>query len=362
MARKTTKQPKPTGPSWRAHIDADERSLARVAEATVVPVQVVPQRSLLAEKADAAKADLLSEWLAGKAGTTKSNSQRALDEFARWSGHKTIPAALTDLWGLDGPSAHAAVLRWRVDQLADGLAPQTVNRRVSAVRSLCKFARIAGRCSWALEIDQLPEPEPDANEGVGLEGAQTLLDGLNARVKSTAKTAEHEYALRDRALFSLLLLAGLRRFEAAQLRWPESIDLRSTPARIHVRRKKRVSAEWVPITDTVATALRSYVGARSAHPPGGLFLSRKGAALSMRGVNDVVERVSEALGQRTAPHALRHTAATIAQNELGDVRTTAQFLGHRNDATAWRYDDERKKRGYVGSQAVERAVNRQSVR
>lgn len=64
-----------------------------------------------------------------------------------------------------------------------------------------------------------------------------------------------------------------------------------------------------------------------------LFLSysnaRRGQRLTVRGAENVCARLG--VGHRVTklhPHRLRHTAGTIVQEELGDPRLTAEFLGH----------------------------------
>jgi integrase len=54
-----------------------------------------------------------------------------------------------------------------------------------------------------------------------------------------------------------------------------------------------------------------------------------GRRLSVRGAEAVCVRLG-ATNQVTKlhPHRFRHTAATIVQEELGDPRVTADYLGH----------------------------------
>jgi integrase len=102
------------------------------------------------------------------------------------------------------------------------------------------------------------------------------------------------------------------------------------------------------ITDHARTEVERYLASRSDTAPP-LFVSyspgRRGRRLSVRGAEDVCARLGIAHRvTKLHPHRFRHTAGTIVQEELGDPRLTAEFLGHHGPGSVAGYTQVSRRR------------------
>src|SRR5262249_56193714 len=98
---------------------------------------------------------------------------------------------------------------WGAGVEGRGLARATVNRRLAAIRSLVKLARVLGLVPWALDVEGLRSETYRDTRGPGRQGFRRLLAVLEGRADAKG--------LRDRALIRLLFDLGLRRAEAVRL-------------------------------------------------------------------------------------------------------------------------------------------------
>ncbi|MEK7315646.1 MAG: site-specific integrase [Candidatus Eisenbacteria bacterium] len=132
---------------------------------------------------------------------------------------------------------------------------------------------------------------------------------------------------RDRALFAILYLYGLRVGEVAFLRVGD-IDLERS--RIVVRRSK--GGVWTerPIFSVVARLLRRYFGTSALALDDPLFLGRSGP-LQKRQIQSLFARYRDLAGLRPALtcHGLRHAIATHLLDAGCSLEFVQDHLGHR---------------------------------
>jgi site-specific recombinase XerD len=170
-------------------------------------------------------------------------------------------------------------------------------------------------------------------------------------------------ALRDRAMFLLMLRCGLRVGEVSRLPWA-AIDLMQGTVRIdnskgHVDRVVYLSSD-------VAKALRQWhrlqAGARYAFPS---RLARKGGTpLSARQIRNRMTRYLTLAGITKAysPHSLRHTFATQLLNAGASLEVVKELMGHRSLDVTLRYTqlyDRTKRTQY--DQAMAQVAQRQRL-
>ncbi len=203
------------------------------------------------------------------------------------------------------------------DRRLDGIGNVSTARELSAVRGFLKFAagedsvpRVKGpRLKRAL-------PRPIApDEAVAL--AQDVADQARAPWM----------AARDWAVLLLLYGAGLRIGEALGLTG-DVLPLGETLAVTGKRQKTRI----VPLLPDVRHAIEDYVqacpyGAAKGEP---LFRGARGGVLEPSSVRRSVRaaRARLGLGERTTPHALRHSFATHLLARGADLRSLQELLGH----------------------------------
>jgi integrase/recombinase XerC len=297
---------------------------------------------------------LLSLFLSGRAPTTIRSYAQALDRFRRFIRADTVHQAVSVL--LDGTPGEAnfLVLRYRASMLDAGLAPQTINLRLVALRSLVKTARLVGLVSWSLDVSTVPAQRLRDTRGPGHKAVCALLVDLHMR--------EDAFAVRNRAIVHLLYHLALRVAEVSSLDLSH-VDLFA--GRLLVLGKGRLQREWLSVPAFTCEALSSWISLRGA-AAGPLFLGLGPAvppgSLSRLGVHAIwslVRGLGASVGVSLSPHGLRHTAVTEAcklaqQNGVG-LEEVCQFSRHKNVSTLLIYRDrERDVQGTLASMISER--------
>ena len=267
---------------------------------------------------------------------------------------RTVEAYRRDLTHLSGrlgkPLASASTddLRTYLAELrAEGLAPATISRRISAARAFFAHQVLLGvrTDNPAAELES-PRRRPKLPRTLSPREAERLIE---AAAGTTPR------ALRDAALVELLYGAGLRVSEAVGLE-RAGVDLDERLVRcIGKGNKERI----VPIGRSAAEALRRYLARgrpyldRRLRPE--LFLNAKGGPLTRAGAFLILRRLAEKAGleaDRVHPHLLRHSFATHLLEGGADLRSVQEMLGHADLATTQVYTHlsaERLKDAYFGA-------------
>jgi len=224
------------------------------------------------------------------------------------------------------------VQRYRAELLETDLAPSTINLHLCAIR---KWALEAGDGGYldpnvAAAIGRVPNVRHSGRK-VGQWLSKEEVEELLA-VPDTSTLV----GLRDRALLSVLVGAGLRRAEAVALttthfqkreeRWI-IVDLHGKGGRIRS----------IPVPFWVKFAVDDWLGAANIEE-GPIFVQvRKGGhpttdALSDRSVYDILSKYAEA-----APHDLRRTFSKLSYKGGASIEQISKSLGHSSIQTTERY-------------------------
>jgi site-specific recombinase XerD len=143
--------------------------------------------------------------------------------------------------------------------------------------------------------------------------------------------------LRDRAMFMLMLRAGLRVEEVARLT-VDAVDYRKR--QVFVAGGKGARDRVVYVSDDARAALEAYRAQRSSNAKK-LFLVQKGplsgTPISVRGIQKRIEYYARKSGLKVSCHRLRHTFATQLLNADADLATIQDLLGHEHITTTQRY-------------------------
>ena len=211
-------------------------------------------------------------------------------------------------------------------QLDRRLNPQTINGHLIAIRSFYRYLQEEEQ----LQIDnpvipglslRLPKPLP------------RFLQDSEVRAFFSVITKR-----RDLAIFMLMLRAGLRVEEVANLTLG-AVDHRRS--QLMVRSGKGAKDRLVYLYEDVADALAAYLQLRPETDEPRIFLVEKGIykgkPLSVRGIQKRAEYYSEKCGVHVSCHQLRHTMATDLLNAGADVVTIQYLLGHSRIKTTLRY-------------------------
>ena len=249
--------------------------------------------------------------------------------------------AQLDAWlGARGGALHAldrGVVRAYAAHLGRrGYAPATLARKLSTVRSLCRFLTERG----VLAVDPaqyLPGPRrrrrlPHALRPAEVDAICDAVEGADA------------FALRDRLVFELLYGCGLRSQELVDL---ACADVHAQYGELLVRGKGG-KMRMVPLGDEAAAALERYLaagrgvlgrrGGRGATPPDdALLLTRGGHALQTSDVRRIVAKYAAVAGVTASPHMFRHAYATHMLEHGADLRAIQELLGHSSVSTTQIY-------------------------
>ncbi|HET6928433.1 MAG TPA: site-specific integrase [Hyphomicrobiaceae bacterium] len=162
---------------------------------------------------------LIERWKQGRSPHTVRAYGRDLAHFAGWSEAATLGEAITRLLIATMGEANERLHAYRGAKLDAGLAPATVNRRLSALRSIVQLGRTFGLIPWSLEVEGVKSRAYRDTAGPGLDGV-TAVKRQAARHKSPAQAAS------DVAIVRLLFDLALRRSEVTGLDL-EHVDIRA---------------------------------------------------------------------------------------------------------------------------------------
>lgn len=225
-----------------------------------------------------------------------------------------------------------ALLRGYLGHL-DGrdLAPTTVQRKLSAVRSLFSFLVREG----TLEA----HPAAGLRQRRRARSLPTCLTTEEVEALLAAPDVTTPLGLRDRALIEFLYSAGTRAAETVGVDTGD-LDLTRGVARVLGKgRKERL----VPLGPQAVEALSIYLSdperRRRAARGDAVFLNASGTRLSTRSLGRVIDRCTAraSILRHVTPHTLRHSFATHLLDRGADLRAVQEMLGHAHLVTTQIY-------------------------
>jgi integrase/recombinase XerC len=210
-----------------------------------------------------------------------------------------------------------------------GLAPRSIQRRMSALRGFFRFLLREGRVESNPAAD-VPSPKTPKRLPKTLDVDQI------ARLLEIDGDSPLE--LRDRAIMELFYSSGLRLAELVGLKVTD-LDLSEGSVTVLGKGNK---TRILPVGRKAREAISQWLRARSelpGHDLDALFLSRRGQALSARAVQARLREWSRRIGMATGvnPHLLRHSFATHLLESSGDLRSVQELLGHADISTTQIY-------------------------
>jgi site-specific recombinase XerD len=251
---------------------------------------------------------------------TRRAYRNDLEQFAAWLDRRRLSLDEVDVRVL---SEYVAELGRRRPRLA----PSTVGRKLSAVRSLLRAelgpARVPDAALAPRRRRRLPAAPKTAE-------VDALLEGANG---------DGPLALRNRALLELVYSAGLRSAEAVGLDL-QDVDFEQELLHVHGKGGKE---RTVPLGEEAAHHVARYL--REARPQlatgaqNAVFLSARGKRLDTSTLRRLTPN----------PHKLRHAFATHLLEGGADLRVIQELLGHSSLSTTQIYshvDGKRLRRVY----------------
>ena len=151
------------------------------------------------------------------------------------------------------------------------------------------------------------------------------------------KEPETIYEVRDLTIVELLFSSGLRVSELTGLKL-ENYAVSSAEIKVLGKGGKY---RIVPVGHEAAIRLAQYLKIRDQFEPksDALFLNKYGEALTPRGVEQNLDKISQKAGVTTHlnPHKLRHSFASSLLQGKADLRSVQEMLGHASLAATQIY-------------------------
>jgi integrase/recombinase XerC len=253
---------------------------------------------------------------------TRSSYRRDLARIAAWRHAQGI-GRWQDLLQED-------VRRFVAWRHRNGASPKTLQRELSALRSLFRYLLREGACRANPALG-VRAPKAAGKLPGTLEADQ--LCGLLDRAPD-----DDPLALRDTAMIELFYSSGLRLAELVSVNLGD-IDMEDGSLEVL---GKGAKTRRVPVGGKAREAVRRWVRVRAklARPgEAALFVSKRGGRIHPRTVQQRLSRWARerGAGRNLHPHLLRHSFASHLLESSGDLRAVQELLGHANIATTQIY-------------------------
>ena len=243
-------------------------------------------------------------------------------------------AALCDFCARDGVARLADLDSYHIRRFAaeshrKGLAPRSIARRLSAVRSFLAALVARGQLKANVAMDiSAPKAARRLPGTLDADQVAVLLES----------TDDDALALRDRAMLELFYSSGLRLAELIGL---DIVDLDFADQTVRVTGKGN-KTRILPVGRQALDAIRNWLPVRIglARPDeSALFVSQRGRRLAARSVQLRVARWARRRGspRHLHPHLLRHSFASHLLESSGDLRAVQELLGHSSISTTQVY-------------------------
>ncbi len=212
---------------------------------------------------------------------------------------------------------------WVVDLMEKDYSPRSVHRKLSSLRSYCKY------------LIRLGELETNPVENV-------LKPKINKRVPSfvdeksiNSLLDEYDFGddfpgIRNKLVINLLYQTGMRRSELIGITM-DSIDFHQQSIKVLGKRDKE---RIIPMGKELVGDIEAYINIRQEEFPETkeriFLLTDHGKAVYPQYVYRIVNRYLGFITtlEKKSPHLLRHTFATHMLNKGADLNSIKELLGH----------------------------------
>ena len=260
--------------------------------------------------------------------------------YERNASAKTVEAYRDDLkafesffQGLDSENSWEnldtdVAREWVVTMMEHGNKASSVQRRLSALRSMYRFLLRRGY------VQRDPVHHLTAPKKERVLPAFVREEDMNRLLDEPQMFADTFDGRRDHLIIAMFYETGLRVSELVGLNL-EDVNLTARTLKVTGKGNKQ---RIVPFGEELLHLINIYIGERSLlerKDEQAFFVFRKGERLKA----DCVRRMVKAklglvtMQQKRGPHVLRHTFATTMLNHQADLQSVKELLGHARLAT-----------------------------
>lgn len=256
---------------------------------------------------------------------TITSYQTDLDQFEQYI-HATFEVNFTEV-------KHTHVRSYMVDLMERKTSENTINRKISALRSLYKFLlreeQVNQNPTLLIKAPKIPKRLPVF---VDSQKMNVLLDSENYFDNSFE-------SVRDHLVIELLFGTGIRLTELIQLKEADVDTYSGTIKVLGKRNKERI----IPVNKQLINQINSYIDQKKLQNFNNnlinLIVTNTGAAaypkLIYRIVTSYLNHIST--NEKKSPHVLRHSYATSLLNAGADLNAIKELLGHASLAATQVY-------------------------
>ena len=262
--------------------------------------------------------DQLSGQFVDLSQSTKRAIRADLRAFSKW--YQISYAAPLDLLRVTARD----VSDFKRSQMAAGLTPETINRRLFSLRSMFR------------ELVEIGKIQRNPTKGIRqLTRQKRAPKGLTrSELRQVQKEADLRSKARDILIIDLLVGTGLRVGEVTALT-PAAFTLRERSGHVVVRHAKGGKTRTVPLHVRLRQTIAEHIKDASDDQP--IFMGTRGP-LGSTSIGKIVIEYAKRAGLNITAHALRHTFAyQYLKANPGDIQSLAQILGHSNINTTALY-------------------------
>jgi len=272
------------------------------------------------------------------------NTRRAYEKdlnyfFLAAYGQKPTEDVIAEFLQLSRFEAIAIALRYKSDLIAKGLKEATINRRLSALKSLVNFAAKLGKCSWNLD-DVQSETVQSYRDTTGIkpDGIRKMLLKINR---------DSPKGKRDFAILRLLWDNALRRNEVVSANIGD-FDFEGRSLQI-LGKGRGSQKSLISLSMGTASAIQDWLSQNetmSSNQPLFTALDRahRGHRLTGTAIYQIIDHLAREseISKQMSPHRIRHSAITAALEATnGNVRKVQKLSRHKKLDTLMLYDDNR---------------------
>jgi integrase/recombinase XerD len=292
---------------------------------------------------DAHRIDAFLEMMAAERGAsdnTLAAYRRDLDQAGE---------GLAGSWGGIASAPSTAVRSYAEGLGAEGFAPTTQARKLSALRQFYKFLYLEGlRTDDPTTVLDAPKRGRPLPKTLSEDDVGRLLDRAAEEAKEPPAGLDRFDTARMHALMELIYATGLRVSELVSL--PLTVALRDE--RFFVVTGKGNKERLVPLSHSARAAMKAWLAERKTDDKLAagryLFPARSDSGHLAR---QVFARDLKSLAARAgirastiSPHVLRHAFASHLLQNGADLRVVQQLLGHADISTTQIYTHVLEKR------------------